>query len=180
MKTRFSKPIVSFGTTALSGLFLILCIACNQGPVRYTQNSPEIDTVKKLIANYDAKNFDTSMYADSSKTNYNSSKAMTPSETMDYHKQTDANYSSRGFDAEDQEYEMVLTDDGETWVNCWLSWEGTLAANGKEVKIPIHLTYRFVEGKIVREYGYWDPTEIVLTLQQIAAEAKMAEEQEEE
>ncbi|SHG22181.1 nuclear transport factor 2 family protein [Flagellimonas flava] len=156
---------------------LILIISCNQGPTRYTQNSPEIDTVKNLIANYDAKNYDTSMYADSSQTQYNSSKTMTAAETMDFHRQSDANYSSRGFVTEDQEYEMVLTDDGETWVNCWLEWQGTLAANGKKVKIPIHLTYRFTSGKIVREYGYWDPTEVVLTLQQLAAEAKMAEEE---
>ena len=30
----------------------ILFTACQQGPARYTQNSSEIDTVKKLIANY--------------------------------------------------------------------------------------------------------------------------------
>ena len=120
------------------------------------------------------------MYADSSKTNYNSMKTMSPSEALDYHKEADANYSSRGFKAEGQEYEMVLTDDGETWVNCWLEWQGTLAANGKEISVPVHLTYRFVEGKIVREYGYWDPTEIVLTLQAVAAAAKAAEETEED
>ncbi len=162
------------------GLITVLFLSCNQGPVRYTQNSPEIDTVKQLLSNYDSKSYDTSMYADTSKTQYNSLKAMTASETMDYHKENDATYSSRGFVAEGQEYEMVLTDDGETWVNCWLDWKGTLAANGKEVKVPLHLTYRFVEGKIVREYGYWDPTEIVLTLQEIAAAAKMAEEATEE
>ncbi|MCL6272926.1 ester cyclase [Muricauda sp. 2012CJ35-5] len=156
---------------------VILIAACNQGPVRYTQNSPEIDTVKKLIANYNGKNYDASMYADTSQTVYNSSKVMSPAETMDYHKGNDANYSSRGFTGEDPEYEMVLTDKGQTWVNCWLTWEATLAANGKEVKVPIHLTYRFAEGKIVREYGYWDPTEIVMTLQQLAAEAAMAEEE---
>ncbi|WP_396589519.1 nuclear transport factor 2 family protein [Allomuricauda sp. R78024] len=164
-------------------VFLLSIVAClfiaclPKGPERYTQNSPEIDTIKKLIANYDSKAFDTSMYADTSKTYYNTKdNPMSPNETMDYHKQTDANYSSRSFQKEDQEYEMVVTDDGETWVNCWLDWKGTLAANNKEVTIPIHLTYQFVEGKIVREVGYWDPSEVVLTLQQIEAEAKMAEE----
>ena len=158
------KKVIFMGTA------LILFIACQQAPVRYTQNSPEIDTVKQLIANYNAKNFDTSMYADSSETRYNSKdNPMSPSETMAYHQETDANYSSRGFLDEDQEYEMVITDEGETWVNCWLDWKGTLAANGKEVMMPIHLTYRFVDGKIVREVGMWDPTEIVLTLQAIEA-----------
>ena len=80
----------------LLGLATVLFTACQQGPARYTQNSPEIDTVKKLIANYNAKNYDTSMYADTSKTFYNTKKnGMSPSETMDYHKQSDANYSKR-------------------------------------------------------------------------------------
>lgn len=162
------------------GCVIALFVSCNQGPVRYTQSSAEIDTVKQLLSNYDSKSYDTSMFADSSKTNYNSMKTMSPSEAMDYHKQADANYAKRGFKAEGQEYEMVVTDDGETWVNCWLEWQGTLAANGKEVSIPVHLTYRFVEGKIVREYGYWDPTEIVLTLQEVAAAAKAAEEEAEQ
>lgn len=152
--------------------------ACQQGPVRYTQDSPEIDTVKKLISNYNSKSFDTSMYADTSKTYYNTSKNhMSASEAMEYHKQTDVNYSSRGFQNENTEYEMVVSDNGETWVNCWLSWKGTLAANNKEIDIPMHLTYQFVDGKIVREYGYWDPSEIILELQKIEAEAKMAEQE---
>ncbi|MDC6365116.1 MULTISPECIES: nuclear transport factor 2 family protein [Flavobacteriaceae] len=169
------KQIIFYCTAVL------LCLTACQGPVRYTQESPEIDTIKQLIANYDSKNFETSMYADTSKTFYNTKdNPMSPTETMDYHKQSDANYSSRGFMDDHQEYEMVVTNDGETWVNCWLDWKGSLAANGKEIVIPIHLTYQFVDGKIVREYGYWDPTEIVLELQKIAAEAKMAEENQEE
>ncbi|WP_282162744.1 nuclear transport factor 2 family protein [Ulvibacterium marinum] len=163
----------------LFGLAIITLASCNTKPVRYTQNSPEIDVVKKHMANYNSKNYDTSIYADSSKTFLNTKKnAMTPSEAMEYHKQTDANYSSRGFKAEDQEYEMVVTDDGETWVNCWLDWTGTLAGTGQEIEIPVHLTYRFVEGKVVRELGYWNPTEIVLALQKIEAQKNSSEEEE--
>ncbi len=159
-------------------LALFLFTACNQGPERYTQNSPEIDTVKKLIANYNAKNYDTSMYADSSETRYNTKdNPMSPSKTMAYHQETDAAYSSRGFLDEDQEYEMVVTDDGHTWVNCWLDWKGTIAATGKEVVVPIHLTYRFAEGKIIREVGFWDPTEVVLEMQKVAALANLAPEE---
>ncbi|MGB5822320.1 MAG: nuclear transport factor 2 family protein [Saonia sp.] len=163
-------------------LATVFFIACQpKGPERYTQNSPEIDTVKKLIANYNAKSFDISIYVDTSKTFYNTKKnGLSPTETMDYHKQNDANYSSRGFIAEDQEYEMVLTDDGETWVNCWLDWKGTLAGNDQEVEIPVHLTYQFIDGKIVREVGMWDPTEVVMALQKIeASKTAMAEGQEE-
>ena len=146
----------------------ILFTACQQGPVRYTQNSPEIDTVKKLIANYNSKTYDTSMYADTSKTLYNTKdNPMSPAETIAYHQQTDKNYKSRSFLDRDQEYEMVLTDDGNTWVNCWLYWQGTLAANNQEYSIPIHLTYQFIDGKIVEEVGHWDPSALVLAMQEI-------------
>ena len=146
----------------------ILFTACQQGPVRYTQNSPEIDTVKKLIANYNSKTYDTSMYADTSKTLYNTKdNPMSPAETIAYHQQTDKNYKSRSFLDKDQEYEMVLTDDGNTWVNCWLYWQGTLAANNQEYSIPIHLTYQFIDGKIVEEVGHWDPSALVLAMQEI-------------
>ncbi len=149
-------------------LTAILFTACLQGQVRYTQNSPEIDTVKKLIANYNSKTYDTSMYADTSKTFYNTKdNFMSPAETMAYHQETDKIYKSRGFLDKDQEYEMVLTDDGNTWVNCWLDWQGTLAANSQEYSIPIHLTYQFIDGKIVREHGHWDPTAMVLAMQEI-------------
>lgn len=153
----------------LYGLATVLFIACNQKQ-RYTQQSPEIDTIKKLVENYNSKTYDTSIYADTSRTNYNSKEnGMTPDETMAYHKQTDEAYSSRGFLDKDQEYEMVTTDDGETWVNCWLDWQGTMAGNGKKIKVPIHLTYQFIDGKIVREVGMWDPTEVVLAMQEIEA-----------
>ncbi|GLU44316.1 nuclear transport factor 2 family protein [Allomuricauda sp. NBRC 101325] len=156
----------------------LLFSGCQNAPVRYTQDSPEIDTVKNLIANYNSKLFDTAVYADTSKTYYNTNKnPMSPSEAMDYHRNTDINYSNRGFAKDNQEYEMVVTDDGETWVNCWLQWQGTLAANDQAVEIPVHLTYQFVDGKIVREYGYWDPSEIMLTLQKLEAEANMAKEE---
>ncbi|WP_375324861.1 nuclear transport factor 2 family protein [Flagellimonas sp. GZD32] len=150
---------------------------CQNGPVRYSQDSPEIDTVKNLIANYNSKLFDTAMYADTSKTYYNTTKnPMSPSEAMEYHRTSDINYTNRGFQTDQQEYEMVITDDGERWVNCWLNWQATLAANEQAVEIPVHLTFQFIDGKIVREYGYWDPTEIVLALQKMEAEANMQEE----
>lgn len=142
--------------------------ACQNTDNRYTQQSQEIEIVKTLIQNYNNKTYDVSIYADTSKTYYNTKdRAMSPTETIAYHKANDINYSSRGFLEDDQEFEMVKTDDDEVWVNCWLDWNGTLAETGKEVKIPIHLTYRFVNGKIVREVGMWDPTEIVLALQEV-------------
>jgi predicted ester cyclase len=149
----------------------ILFAACQQGPARYTQNSPEIDTVKQLIANYNSKTYLTDMYADTSKTSYNTREnTWSPAETMAYHQESDKNYKTRKFTDENQEYEMVLTDDGNTWVNCWLDWQGTLAANNKEFNIPVHLTFQFIDGKIVREHGHWDASAIVVAMHEIEAQ----------
>ena len=163
---------------------LTVATACQQKETRYTQQSPEIDTVKKLIAEYNAKDYSMEFMADTAKTYFNSKVPMSKSELMNYHKDNDANYSKRGFLDEDQEYEMVVTDDGETWVNCWLDWQCTIAKTGKVIDMPVHLTYRFVDGKVVTQYGYWDPTEVVLEMMAIeekenaAAEASMMDEDE--
>ncbi len=62
---------------------------------------------------------------------------------------------------EKEEYEMVVTDDKETWVTFWGIWKGTLKSSGKVYQIPFHTTARFIDGKIVAEYGYWNNSEIV-------------------
>ncbi|GAL72088.1 nuclear transport factor 2 family protein [Jejuia pallidilutea] len=109
--------------------------------------------------------------ADTCKSYFNTkNKPILRKDIIAYHKANDANYTKRGFLSEDQEFEMVVTDNGETWVNAWLDWRATLKESGKVVDMPIHLTYRFIDGKIVREVGFWDPTEIVLALQEIEAQ----------
>lgn len=156
----------------LLGLAIVLFTACEQKDTRYTQNSPEIDIVKKAIDDYNTKQYDLSIYADTSKTYFNTkSNPLSVDQTIAYHQANDANYSSRRFLAEDQEYEMVVTDDGHTWVNAWLDWQGELKESGKVINIPIHLTYRFIDGKIVQAVGYWDATEVVLGLQEIERDA---------
>lgn len=158
------------------GLTLAFITACQEkGPERYTQDSPQINTIKQLIGNYNNKTYDMSIYADTSKTYYNAKEnPLSPEEVIAYHKERDMAYAQRSFLDKDQEYEMVLTDDGETWVNCWLDWQGTLAGNGQVVNIPIHLTYRFQDGKIVREVGMWDPSAIMLALQEIEMKNSMS------
>lgn len=160
----------------LLGLAIVLFTACQKQEKRYTQQSEQIETVKKLIDNYNNKIYDTSFFADSSKSFFNATKDhfMSPSETVAMHKKNDELYSKRGFTNEDPEYEMVVTDNGETWVNCWLDWKGTLKANNKEYEMPVHLTYRFVDGKIVREVAMFDPSAIRLDLQALETASNMS------
>lgn len=158
----------------LLAMTVILFTACKEQDKRYTMQSSEIEIVKKHIENYNTKNYDTTVFADSAKIFFNNSKnPILVKDIIAYHKANDENYSSRGFTGEDPEYEMVVTDDGKTWVNCWVDWKATMKGNGKEVEIPIHLTYQFIDGKIVREVGYWDPTDVVLNLQAIEAKENL-------
>ena len=157
----------------LIGIATMLFISCNQ-ETRYTQNSPEIDIVKAIIKDYDTKSYESLImhYADTATTQFNNAK-MPSKDIPKYHKGNDINFSSRGFDIKNQEYEMVKTDDGKTWVNFWGNWKGTLAGNGKEIEIPVHITAQFINGKIVKDHGYWDSAPLVLALQQIEKSKKV-------
>ncbi len=155
-----------------AGLLLVLFTSC-QNQQRYTQNSSEIETTKALIKDYNEKNWESliSYYSDTASTYFNSkNNAIKPNEIPAYHQQSDGNFTSRGFTEEDQEYEMVVTDKGMTWVNFWGTWQGTLAANNKHLEVPVHLTLQFIDGKIVEEHGLWDNAPMVLALQEIEAE----------
>lgn len=155
----------------LVGLAILLLTACNQKQ-RYTQNSPEIDAFKSVIKSYNDQDWKgmTAQYADTAKTYNNSSDVgLSIADMLDFHKQSLSDLSNRGFLDKDQEYEMVVTDKGDIWVNFWGDWEATLKANGKKIKIPIHLTGQFKDGKIVRTSGNWDNAPMVLALQEIDA-----------
>lgn len=137
--------------------------------IRYTQKSSEIESSKSVIKSYDTMDWETlaSHYADSAKVYFNTTEKnpMLASKLPEYHKANDQNYTSRGFVKGENEFEMVVTDKGDTWVNFWGTWKGKLKTNGKEIEVPVHMTSKYVNGKIVEEHGFWDASEIVLELQ---------------
>ena len=164
----------------LLGLAVILFTACNDKPERFTTTSSNIDEVKALISDYESGNWDSwaKHYADSAMIYHNTwEKGSTPAETQESLKTTLANTSSYGFDHGDDEifFEQTIDDDGLTWVNFWGNWHGTLSGNGQEIKIPVHLSLQMENGKIVREYGFYDVSNIVLALQAIEAAKAAAE-----
>lgn len=149
-------------------LLLISMIACNQKQ-RYTQQSPEIETYKKVIEAYekqDWENFATH-YADTAMVfnNRTKDKGQTLTQFIENNKQDATMFSSWDYVDEDSEYEMVVTDKGETWVNFWGLWQGK--TNGKTYDIPAHMTVQFVDGKIVKEHGYWDISELITNPQNV-------------
>lgn len=139
--------------------------------IRYTQNSPEIETYKKAIKDYEIGNWESfaTHFADTAKIVYNTTEknAMTLAQAISKNKEDIATLSSYNYIAEESEYEMVVTDKGETWVNFWGLWQGRLKANNQLYEIPVHLTAQFIDGKIVKEFGYWDNSSIALALEQL-------------
>lgn len=136
-------------------MLLVLAIATIAGcknEVRYTQNSPEIETYKKAIKDYEMANWASfaTHYADTAKIVYNTNEknAMTLAQAISQNNEDIATLSSYNYIAEESEYEMVVTDQGETWVNFWGLWQGRLKANDQLYEIPVHLTAQFIDGKI--------------------------------
>lgn len=141
--------------------------SCNQ-KTRYTQQSPEIDSYKKSIAAYENQNWEevASYYADTAKIQNNVTKenAQTVTQMIQTNKDDATLFSNIKYDPKSVEYEMVVTDAGETWVNFWGNWHGTLKANNKTYIIPVALTAQFVNGKIIREDGYWDNSKLAIDM----------------
>jgi len=151
-------------------LFVLLIFGC-ETKTRYTQQSPEIDIVKSNIGHYVDGNWDAyaASYAAGATIFFNATEENPASiqETIAGQKQTLEPLSSYSFDRTKDEYEMVVTDDGETWVNFWGLWKGTIAASGESFEIPIHITSQFVDGKIVKAHGYWNNGPIQLALMKL-------------
>ncbi len=159
----------------LLGLAIVLSLtACQKQEKRYTQQSPEIDTYKKVIDAYEKQDWEAmaSNYADTAKilNNVTMENAQTVSEVVAQNKEDATLFSSWKYDPESVEYEMVVTDKGQTWVNFWGHWRATLKANNEEYVIPAHITAQFIDGKIVREDGYWDLSKIIQDMQALETE----------
>lgn len=160
----------------LLGLAIVLIASCESNvKQRYTQQSPEIETYKKVISDYENQNWEALVghYVDTAKVlnNVTDDDAKSISEMIAVNREDASIFTSWGFMDDESEYEMVVTDKGETWVNFWSVWKGTLKENNKTYTIPAHITARFVDGKIVRELGYWDISKIVADRMQLKEKA---------
>ncbi|MCB0466220.1 MAG: nuclear transport factor 2 family protein [Aequorivita sp.] len=164
------------------GLAIVLSLAaCQKAEKRYTQQSPEIDTYKKVIDAYEKQDWEAmaSHYADTAKimNNVIEEEGKTIAEEVERSKEDAALFSDWNYVDGESEYEMVVTDKGQTWVNFWGVWKGTLASNNKTYTIPVHITAQFVDGKIVKEFGYWDISKIMMDIQAMQEAAKIASEE---
>ena len=158
-------------------LVSVMAIACGDAnkeneKVRYSQDSEEINTLKAAIKDYENGDWQAMKkhYADTAQIFHNSNQGKSISEIVKGHEESLADLSNYGFVDGEDEFEMVLTDDGNTWVNYWGDWKGTMSGANKEVIIPVHLTAQFKNGKIVREHGYWDNAIMMNATQEMMAQ----------
>ncbi|NTW24267.1 MAG: nuclear transport factor 2 family protein [Lentimicrobium sp.] len=148
---------------------VMLFAACNpKQPVRYFSASPEIEITKSTLKHYVDANWDAlkPLYADTAKVmnNVPDVKGVSIDVAIKDYMQDHELFSSISYAADEDFFEMVVTDEGETWVNYWGLWKGTLKASGEEFEIPLHITQQFENQKIVREHGYWNSSAIALAL----------------
>lgn len=158
------KTIFFFVTVALF-------VACNHEPERWTKTSPEIDVAKALVKDYQDANWASwsSHYADSAKLFHNSVDSITPQQLQDAFKADNANYSKYGFLEKDNYFEMVTDDKNEKWVYFWGVWEGTLKNTNQKFLVPVHLAVKFVNNKIVREFGYYNRSSLDAAIKEMQA-----------
>ncbi len=151
---------------------VVLFAACsaNQSK-RYFSTSPEIEITKSTLKHYLSGNWKAleSLYADTAKVlnNVPKGKGVSIAAAIEDYKQDHELFTSMSYVADEDFFEMVVTDDGETWVNYWGLWKGTLKATGEEYEIPVHITQRYINQQIVRELGYWNSSAIALALSKL-------------
>jgi len=164
----------------LFGLAIVLFTACKEkGPERWTESSPEIDIAKALVKDYEDGNWVSwsGHYADTAEVHHNSIQSISPQQLQDLLKNDITNYSNYGFSHEEDDafYEQTINNNGNKWVNFWGVWKATLNDTDENFVIPVHITLKFVDNKIVEEWGYYDRSTINAALTKIAAAEEEAE-----
>lgn len=137
---------------------LILFNACEKKEQqRYFTDSPEIESSKKLVSYFANHNYAgiQEIYSDSVKIYDNSIDPISLSKMISDIKENEPYIESMTV-KDSAEYEMVITKDGETWVNCWYTVVGKFKGLDKDIYIPCHSTFQYKDGKVVKEYSYYN------------------------
>ena len=154
-------------------IFITILNSCNQKN-QYTENSAEIDTYKKVVADYengDWKDF-IIHYTDIAKILIHSTEKYAISATQLATSNEEGAKSFKGWKYTNKKFFMLTKDNGETWVYFNGLWQGTFIPNNKLYEIPAQINVQFVNGKIVREEGYWDISNFMLDVQKLQDSTK--------
>ncbi|WP_340076470.1 hypothetical protein [Leptobacterium sp. I13] len=153
-------------------LTAMLLIACQKpAPKQYFTEAPEIDLIKSNVGYYLSGDWEglKSTYIDTAKIYHNSTSAVNVDISIEQLKE-DIQMLSNYVMKDSIFYEMVVEDDGDRWVNMWGNWQGTIAGSEKVVEVPIHITSKIKDNKIIEEYGYWDNMPIYMAVKEASKE----------
>lgn len=147
-------------------ILLVLIVTCfayckNQNDSRYKKDSNEIELLKASLEAYEKGDWDSWIiqYADTAKIYQNNwHEGADPEKIKQGHIDLISNLTDYGFSKEDMSMEQIIDEKGRVWVNFWGLWQATLKANNKTIEIPVHLTIQYINGKVVKQYGFWDMT----------------------
>ncbi|MEM9887206.1 MAG: nuclear transport factor 2 family protein [Bacteroidota bacterium] len=129
-----------------------------QDKVRYTQQAPEIETTKAYFAAYNEGDWEqlNTFYAKDAVISHNTSGELTAIQLLGGFKGNLDIYADYKWAPIEEELERVINDKSEMWVYAWGNWTGTLKVTGAVVNIPTHHAFQFKDGKIVKEFTYYD------------------------
>lgn len=129
-----------------------------QDKVRYTQQAPEIETTKAYFAAYNKGEWEklSTFYAKDAIITHNMSPELTATQLLDGFKSNVALCTDYTWTPIEEELERVINDKGEMWINIWGNWTGIFKVTGNTINVPTHHTFQFKDGKIVREFAYYD------------------------
>ena len=147
----------------LLGLTIVLLVSCekNEKP-RFMTSSPEIDVLKSLIKDYEEGNWTnwTTHYATNTEIYHNVLGPISSAELQKNLTNVIDNLANYHFSHKEDEifFENIIDDDGDNWVYFWGTWKGTVSGTNKELEMPIHIAFKMVNNKIVKEHAYYDPS----------------------
>ena len=60
-------------------------------------------------------------------------------------------------------HQMVILETA-TISHSWFNWSATGKSSGNTITIPVHISFEWADGKIVREWHNYDPSEMMAEL----------------
>ena len=138
---------------------MALCMsvaAYGQTGTHYT-DGPIVDQMKKAVAAYNAGDWDTyrAIFADTARIHVNSPEPISLDERMAQLKEGAKMMDS--YALVEPVYGHIRTAEGEDWGMIWSGWQGT--AGDTEITVIVHTVTRFVDGKAVVQWGFWDSSQ---------------------
>ncbi|WP_299781094.1 hypothetical protein [uncultured Formosa sp.] len=150
---------------------LALMFSCKEPVKQYTKSSPEIETIKTLHQYFQEGNYEAlkDLYVEGAEIFENSFESKSIEDVVKEGKEGRVYLADYTF-KEGIKCEMIINDEGEKWVNSWAHWQGTLKGSDKEIHVPIISRFLFKDGKIVKEYSFWDNLPSYSAFEELASE----------